>query len=164
VKKNPLSREKIESLSESCPTTGCWLWTGFIHPSGYGSVRDGKKNDLAHRASYRMFKGFIPAGTEINHLCNNKSCVNPIHLEAVSHQENIEWRGITGKTSKGKKHSKAMLKRNLKGENHPNRKLTNTSVLHIRSSGNSSIKLAEELNVSVSLIRQVRRSEIWRHI
>jgi hypothetical protein len=43
----------------------------------------------AHRVSYRLFKGEIPEGTEIDHLCKMKCCVNPEHLEAVTHAENV---------------------------------------------------------------------------
>lgn len=67
----------------------CWVWIGARHFKGYGSFC-GK----AHRFSYELFKGPIPAGLTIDHLCRNTYCVNPEHLEAVTNRENI-LRGIS---------------------------------------------------------------------
>jgi hypothetical protein len=67
---------------------GCWPWQGRIEPSGYGGFRHDETN-YAHRASYLLFVGPIPEGTEIDHLCERRECVNPDHLEAVPHAENV---------------------------------------------------------------------------
>lgn len=63
---------------------GCWRWTGHIHPNGYGQFDSG----LAHRFSYEYFVGKIPDGLQIDHLCRNRWCVNPEHLEPVTYIEN----------------------------------------------------------------------------
>lgn len=68
----------------------CWEWTAAIFPNGYGAFKNGKKNYLAHRWSYEHEKGEIPKGLEIDHLCRNRKCVNPDHLEAVCHTTNVE--------------------------------------------------------------------------
>lgn len=77
---------------------GCWLWTGALLRNGYARLRtemaDGGKSRLAHRASYEEFVGPIPEGLTIDHLCRVRHCVNPAHLEAVTHRENI-MRGET---------------------------------------------------------------------
>jgi hypothetical protein len=62
----------------------CWRWLGAAYPSGYTRFSPG----YAHRAAYELFVGTIPAGLTIDHLCANKSCVNPTHLEVVSRGEN----------------------------------------------------------------------------
>lgn len=68
------------------PTSGCWLWLGTIQAGGgYGVF--GKQ--YAHRFSYEISRGPIPDGREIDHLCRNRQCVNPAHLEAVDHRTNM---------------------------------------------------------------------------
>lgn len=63
--------------------TGCWEWQGYIKPNGYGDFRyEGGR--WAHRASHELFRGPIPDGMELDHLCRNKRCVNPTHLEPVT--------------------------------------------------------------------------------
>lgn len=75
------------------PNSGCWLWTASAsrNQSGfaYGHIRCDGKLEKAHRVAYRLFRGPIPAGTEIDHLCRVTLCVNPSHLEAVPHRENV---------------------------------------------------------------------------
>ena len=65
-------------------TTGCWLWTGFIRPNGYGRFRYRKIEEPAHRAAVRILRGItLRRGYKdgiVAHVCNNKHCVNPAHL------------------------------------------------------------------------------------
>ncbi len=70
------------------PNSGCWLWLGSLN-GGYGQIiRDGK-NIRAHRWTYEIAYGPMPSGLETDHLCRTRSCCNPLHLEAVTHQENM---------------------------------------------------------------------------
>lgn len=72
------------------PNSGCWLWIGTCHPVGYGKLALNGSEFSAHRLLYLCFKGPIPRGLVIDHCCQNKSCVNPNHLEAVTQRENIQ--------------------------------------------------------------------------
>ncbi|GAB3776674.1 hypothetical protein GCM10027600_42800 [Nocardioides ginsengisegetis] len=67
-------------------TKGCWIWKGHITRYGYGQLR-GKK---AHRLVYEAMVGPIPEGLVIDHLCRNRACVNPEHMEPVTNEENLD--------------------------------------------------------------------------
>jgi len=74
--------------------SGCWLWTAYIHPEGYGQYNPTRERPvMAHRVSYLALVGPINAQT-IDHLCRVRHCVNPRHLEPVSMREN-NLRGIS---------------------------------------------------------------------
>ncbi len=88
IKRTPVERilSRIEMVTES----GCWIFMGALIGSGYGNLSaDDGKTILAHRAMYLHFKGPIPIGKEIDHLCRVRCCCNPHHLEAVTRKVNI---------------------------------------------------------------------------
>ena len=66
--------------------SGCWVWTGGTKGPGYGCYKRG----YAHRVSYQVFVGEIPEGKVMDHLCRNRICVNPDHLEPVTMGENTK--------------------------------------------------------------------------
>jgi len=69
---------------------GCWLWKGCLNSSGYGTVHFDGRSQGTHRVAYMLKLGAIPEGTEIDHLCRNRACCNPAHLEAITHGMNME--------------------------------------------------------------------------
>lgn len=68
---------------------GCWIWQGYIANVGYGRLYLEGQYAYAHRLSYEQAHGQIPDELEIDHTCSNKRCINPAHLEAVTHAENV---------------------------------------------------------------------------
>jgi hypothetical protein len=68
---------------------GCWLWTGLKASGGYGRIKIDGTHQQVHRVAYEMHIGPIPDGLQLDHLCRNKACVNPDHLEPVTQRENI---------------------------------------------------------------------------
>lgn len=73
----------------------CWLWLGATNGDGYGkfavvSSRVGGKPQMAHRVAYELLVGQIPAGLELDHTCETTLCVNPAHLDPVTHAEHAQ--------------------------------------------------------------------------
>lgn len=87
----PMTIKQIETFARKFivnPNNGCWEWQNALQ-AGYGSHTVKGKEQRAHRVSYKLAYGEIPEGMVIDHLCRNKRCVNPKHLEAVTQHENI---------------------------------------------------------------------------
>lgn len=116
----------------------CWVWLGSISDSGYGTIGRGPggKNVKAHRWVYENIIGKIPDGLQLDHLCRNRSCVNPAHLEPVTHTENIR-RGLLTK-------------------------LTQEKVDEILRSTERRQVLADRFGVTRVTIGQIKRGEAWK--
>lgn len=93
----PLWRRKIAGNYEIHPETGCWEWTGRVDRYGYGKVDvslGGRNRQTgAHRAAWIVHHGPILGALQLDHLCRNRRCINPLHLEPVTSAENTR-RGV----------------------------------------------------------------------
>jgi len=139
-------------------TETCWLWTG-TRWRGYGAIKmpigEGRwRARPAHRVSYQLFRGEIPPGMFVCHRCDNPSCVRPDHLFLGTSAENTADAALKG--------------RMRRGTESPGAKLTETEVIDIRrrmSGGKETVyEVAADYRVSPSLISQIQRGRIWRHV
>jgi hypothetical protein len=117
--------------------TPCWIWKGKLQPTGYAQTYDAEtgRYPLAHRWVYEKERGPIPAGLELDHLCEVPACVNPDHLEPVTSAENT-------------RRSRAA-------------KLTIEQVAEIKSLDGTLDQIAERFPVDRSTIAKIRRGERW---
>ena len=144
-------QEYIESSSEPITEVGCWIWMKSVTPAGYGFANSPgrtKHNEMAHRASFRVFRGEIPQGMVVAHSCDNPYCVNPSHLFLATHKENSQDMVAKNRSAKGEKCGKS--------------KLTQDQVDFIRSSDLSTYKLGAMLGVTPENIGYVRRGVTWK--
>lgn len=132
----------------------CWYWTGSVDALGYGRFAALGENK-AHRASYRLFNGPIPAGMSVMHKCDTRCCVNPEHLTLGTQADNVR-----DMVQKGR--GKTVP---LPGERNPMAKLTAEKVSEIRrrvSAGETQKAMCAEFGVSPMTVSRAVRGETWQ--
>lgn len=81
----PTIDDRFWSKVSEADAAACWLWQGAMNSAGYGAFTVSTGNSQpAHRVAYELLRAPIPAGLQIDHLCNNAACVNPWHMEPVT--------------------------------------------------------------------------------
>lgn len=139
------------------PNSGCWLWGGGNNRWGYGIIGRGTRKEgvvKAHRLSWELSCGPIPAGLHVLHKCDNTYCVNPAHLFLGTARSNSD-----DKIAKGR-----YRQRGLQGAAHPAAKLKDEDVLAIRADLGSTRSIAELYQLDLSTVRDIRNRKTWRHI
>ncbi len=168
-------------------STGCWNWARGSFRAGYGAIAHGKRTLKAHRVSYELHVGPIPAGMLVCHKCDNPRCVNPDHLFLGTVRDNAldmvskgraarrfgrdnPMYGRTGESNPffGKQHSentKANLSERQLGTKHCFAKLTESAAFDIFSRPDERIcDLARKHGVSNAAVWQVRNGYSWNHV
>jgi hypothetical protein len=82
-----------EVMGKVTKTPTCWLWTGYTNEFGYGRLKIDGRYRSAHRVIYELLVGMVDPDLHLDHLCRNRKCVNPAHLEPVTPRVNI-LRGV----------------------------------------------------------------------
>lgn len=80
--------------------TGCWNWAGAVSAGSYGSIYYQGRMQKAHRVAWMLWRGQIPNGMDLDHLCRNRLCINPAHLEPVTRSENLRRSPLMDRNSK----------------------------------------------------------------
>lgn len=141
---------------EMIPFHDCWEWIGSKDTGGYGTfpkkTKEGYTNCKAHRLSWEVNIGPIPAGLCVLHKCDNRGCVRPDHLFLGTQKENIY-------DMLAKKRNKAP-----QGAAHHKAKLSDIDVKNIRASTGSLKELAAKYSVHTSQISAIRTRRTWKHI
>lgn len=151
-------RERILANHIKDVKTGCWNWPCSVD---YGNLVLDGKYEKGHRASYRAFKGEIPKGMVVRHICvGNRKCVNPDHLELGTKGDNAKDMMRDGTSTYGEKN--------------PCAKLTDVDVLEIRRLGNMKTEegsrihsvrnISKKFGVSEGIIYGILRGRSWRHL
>lgn len=151
--------ERLEYYSMPEPNSGCFLWLGLLAKNGYGVLTwRGRGGHYAHRAAWEVANGCpVPAGMYVCHSCDNRACVNPAHLWAGSHADNLK-----DMARKGRGHRGSDLAR---GERHYGAILREADVIAIRRDSRSAhTALAVRYGVSPSTIERVRKGLNWKHL
>lgn len=134
------------------PVVGeCWGWGGPHSLNGYGQLFDGKQNIYAHRLSYQLFFGGLPAGMCVLHKCDNRECTNPNHLFLGTHQDNSN--------------DKLAKHREARGERCGSAKLSNIDVYAIRALLNIKVRqkeIAKRFGVNQSTVSKISSGKLWR--
>jgi hypothetical protein len=157
---------KERFLNRFIPVTesGCWLWEGHIGKTGYGLFRmTTNPSDTplgAHRASWTLFRGPIPDGLHVCHVCDVRACVNPAHLFLGTYTDNMRDAAAKGRMN-WKKPDRPEL---LRGERHHSAKINENIVKDIRASAESCTSLAKKYGISVICVSRVKRRLNWRHV
>ncbi len=138
---------------------GCWEWNLALNPNGYGKVQIKRAGHVvaiaAHRISYELMIGQIPAGLCVCHHCDNPACVRPDHLFLGTQMDNMKDMQAKGRSS------------GAVGELNPHAKLNADSVRAIRlrlANGEGRESLAREFGVKNWAIRRIELGRTWRHL
>jgi len=147
--------EKFHSRYEIVPESGCWLWTGnIVGNRPYGRIKVGEKNIPAHRFSWELHNGKIPAGLFALHRCDVTCCVNPAHLFIGTHIDNMN-----DMDKKGRRGSY-----DGRGEKHSRVKLNNEKIKIIRESKLSDAKLSVIFGIGRASIYKIKKRMSWAHV
>jgi hypothetical protein len=97
TRNKPHTLDSLKDLTTITPD-GCWIWQGTTRSNGYGVTVYKGKQTTTHRVAYEIANNTtLPKDMEVDHICNERGCINPAHLEAVSHEENMR-RGAERRT------------------------------------------------------------------
>lgn len=145
-------QERLDYYSMPEPNSGCLLWFGPVHCSGYPHIKVRGVSYFMHRVAWELINGPVPAGLLVCHKCDIPACVNAHHLFVGTCADNNN-----DCDRKGRRNPE-------KGEKRYNAKLTNEVVRYIRFSDESYGVLAKRFGVAKPTIYKVKKRIGWKHV
>jgi hypothetical protein len=157
-----------DMVDKSSPD-GCWTWTGFLTPQGYGRFCVAGDNHPAHAYAYELTYGPIPPGLEALHKCDNPPCVRPDHIFIGTQGDNVRDCATKGRIASGDRNGlRVHPEAALCGERNGHAKLTEPQVIAIRSAyvqgGVTLHTLAEQYRCTLSNICCIVNRRTWKHV
>jgi hypothetical protein len=140
-------KERFDQRISSEPSSGCWLWTGGTDKNGYGRMWVASRMVQAHRVAWSLYRGPIPDGYVVCHICDCPPCCNPEHLFVGTRQDNIA--DMVGKRRHPRRETAGMAV------------LTPTAVADIQARRLSAKDYASLYGVSARLVYYIWRGERW---
>lgn len=134
--------QRLLSKTQKDRSLGCWNFIGAKSRTGYGNFRY-KSEGSAHRCAYLLLRGKITKGKDVAHDCDNRVCVNPLHLRLLSRKQNMRDAVIRNRIKIGYEHKQSKL----------NKEQT-TECLRLKTLGWSNSQIGKKLNVSTETIRR----------
>lgn len=141
------------SKIRQCQSSGCWVWIGSGVTAGYGQLKIGQRQNLAHRLSYQWFVGSIPKNCVVMHKCDNPSCVNPDHLKVGTSADNSADMVAKGRQDK-----------NRCGDRNPQARLQEDDALSIIQSNDCAADLARQFGVSTRTVTAIKSGKRWAYL
>ena len=148
-KPRPL-KERFWAKVDKRSSDQCWNWTGLRDRYGYGTIQVCGKKLRAHRVSWELANGPIPAGMCVLHRCDNPSCVNPRHLWIGRQEENIQDMASKGRRARGEKHGSVKL---IEQDVHEIRQMLSWKILQR--------VIAKKYGVSRQTISMIKTGKNW---
>lgn len=152
---NETTESRLLSKVEMVPECGCWLWTGYANPRGYGMMSMPQQSPkLAHRVSWTLYRGPVPDGMFVCHKCDTPACVNPDHLFVGSNADNVKDMDGKGRRKNSPKH----------GESHPMARISNEVALSIFNDSGKHAEIAARHGVKIGTVDQIKTGIQWSSV
>lgn len=146
----PTARERFEEKCQPIPELGCWAWTHFKRPDGYGEMTYKGRARYAQKVAWDLFRGPIPKNLHVLHTCDNRWCVNPDHLFLGTNRDNVN-----DKLAKGRQPWGSQIHQS---------KLTKEQVLSILNDARTQRAIAEDYNICQQTVSQIKRRQSWQRL
>lgn len=152
---NSAEIDRLLKRVEFEPNTGCWLWSGYCMPYGYGQIGrpDNGGPERTHRYSYELHFGAIPPGLFVCHRCDTPACCNPTHLFLGTAKDNTQDMDRKGRGRRVR----------LDGT-HPRQKISDEVVRHIRRREMSAVRYAKLYGLGRCYVHQIQSGDFRQKV